>query len=197
MKGMKKIFYVVFVVLLNVSCISQDTKSYIKVRQGESSYPIVIRKSKENGKIWAIDIPYVFYVSKKTIEKIELRDFRTLSSLCSDIPTISLMYVKRDNDLIYPKSNDKIRFLRFKELECVVYIQYFNLYEIQDIQNWFSRDLENMRIENKDTLHIGNIQQLKSTTPHITKYVSQDDSVKILLYYKDSYHNIKVPIEFK
>lgn len=194
---MKKIFYVVFVVLLSISCVSQDTKSYIKVRQAESNYPVVIRKSKENGRIWAIDIPYVFYVSKKTLEKIDLRDFETLRSFSSDIPTTSLMYIKRNNDLICPKGNDKIRLLRFKELECVVYVQYFKLSEKQDIQNWFSHDLENMRMENKDTLHIGSIQQLKLTTPDIVKYISRRDSVKILFYYKNSYHNIEMALEIK
>ena len=192
---MKKILLIIISALILVSCSKVNVVDDIEINQIKSNYPVIL-KLREDGTACATMFPLAFNLSKKTLRKIRISDPSNFFHV-GPLPTTKKLFLKDGNDLIYPSYEQKE--LRFKTQEWVVYVQYFNISKEQHMQQLFSHYLERAKAEHKDTLHIGNIQQLKQSAPELLNKFLQGDSIRLNFYYQynDYYYNIILPVEIK
>ena len=195
---MKLIIYILLGSLILTSCSTANITKDVKIYQVESNYPTIL-KVREDGTAWAIFFPFVFKISKRTLSKVRLSNpsYLRFDKFGEWLPTTSLLYLQKDNDLIRPKDNDQLRFLQFREQEWVVYARYSNLSKEQDVQSFFASTLKRAELEQKDTLHTGTIQQLRQINPGLINGLLQGDSIEFDFVYKDNFHHIKLPVEIK
>ena len=65
------------------------------------------------------------------------------------------------------------------------------------VQQRFEKYLERMNAENKDTLHIGTMQELKNTNPQLLEDLLLGDSLTFDFHYDKFFNPIRLPIEIK
>lgn len=195
---MKRILLILFSVSVLVSCSKVNITKDVKINQVESDYPVILNPGKD-GTVYSIFFPLAFKISKRTLNKVRLSKptYLRFDEFGEWIPTASFLYYSEDNDLIWPKDNDKLRILQFREREWVLYARYCHLSKELYIQEFFASDLKRARSECKDTLHIGSMRQLKQTNPGLLNNLLQGDSIYFSFVAKQKFYHITLPVKIK
>lgn len=107
-----------------------------------------------------------------------------------------LMYIVESDTLSMTHGADKRRRLSQDTIKEFVFETRHALNEDSSTQTMLTQYLQKMRELDKDTLHIGSIQQLKKTNPTLLKNFLQDDSIYIS-FWKKRYYDIFLPVEIK
>ena len=191
---MKKVFFICIILLIN-ACGSNKN---ITVNQIQSKRPIIIHFDKEEDRVVIVSFPITFGILNHTNNNITLDNmvkyqYADIENYPQYWNTTIFPYLIEDEKLlttINPISRSVIS--SKNKREYVIYTRHFI-----HSQNLFSAYLEKMRQENKDTLHIESIQQLKQINPNFVNDFLQGDSIRFLFYYDKKFHTIVLPVEVK
>lgn len=192
---MIKIFYIIFTVLIAVSCVSPNFSDNVTIRQTKSDYSVVISKNEEDK---ALILFYLTYdIRKKSMCKIRLGDATYFSEKDRVFWCPATLYSIDADSLVYVNNAyNKKRFLCYFPQKYVVMGRHY-MRNFPNAQRILAPYFEKMKSEHKDTLHIGTIQQLKQTNPELMNELLQGDSIRFSFAYKNNLHNIKLPVEIK
>lgn len=197
---MKKVLCIIFATLIVLSCVSPNFSDNVSIHQTESDYSVVISRN-EDDKVFVLF--YLTYdIRKNKMYKIRLGSAkyfsekdRTEKDRTFWFPV--LLYSLNADSLVYVNdSYNKERFLSYFSRKYVIRGRHY-MKNFLDAQRILMPYFEKMKSEHKDTLHIGTIQQLKQTNPELMNVFLQGDSVEFTFYYKDRFHDIRLPIEIK
>ena len=187
-----------FLVLLFVieNCAS-NKKDLISIKQVKSPYQIAIERDKNNI-ISHVYLYLTYNIHKSSSKSIRLstpsyyNKYNRLTTWKS-----AILYSMEPDTLLFVNSvYNKKRFIDYDDQNYVVYaVNYIDT--IKSKQAVFIPYIEKMRIENKDTLHIGTIQEIRDKNPELVNGFLQGDSIRFVFYYDKGYHTITLPVEVK
>lgn len=193
---MKRIFYIIELVLILYGCASSDG---IKVNQISSKYPIILIKGIGTDKISAVRIPLAFQISKSSFQNIEFTHGGYWHN--SDLQKenyweagAALYYI--DNDSL--KRSKKAQKITFHKITYVLYTSHrLNHIKSDSLQCFFQPYIDRMTKEGKDTLHIGSIEEFDNTNPNIIADFLLGDSIGFLLYNGEKSSRYTYPVKVK
>jgi hypothetical protein len=167
----------ILIVYLLLSCKpNQDT---IEINQKTTDYQITLRLSRQYEKIIGIKFPQIINIKNNSNKK---ETFIKIDYKYNSIPKertygISLFSEKEDS-LIKISNNKKKEIDSYEKKQYVFYTRHF-VDSVSFIQNEFKPYITKMLTENKDTLHIGTVQEFKQNHGELFKALTKNDSISI------------------
>ena len=194
---MKKIFIILFILLLDACSSSKNVKDLIKVEQIESIYPVEIYATKSKNRIHAINYPLTYRIKKTNAETTYLirhGNYYYGNKYCYKGHWYGggTLFLCKDGML-----KEDVEYLNTDYNEYVAYTHHYDIDSTKSVQQMFQPYLEKMKQENKDTLHIESIQELKKINPELINGFLQGDSIRFRFRYGKKYGTITLPVEVK
>jgi len=187
------LFYLILIInTLQIAC--SQNKEPISIRQIESNHSVVLGADLDDDRIVQVKFYLTFDITNNTEDYVSL-SYPEYMYNSKFVREISRGW--RGGSLIYYYSNDTLMSTTGKnkqlgQLEKIPkkYVLLVSHTPSQDsiTQSMFSSYLEKMKIENKDTLHIGAISELKAKNSPIVELL-EGDSILLSFGRNDIYIN--------
>ena len=183
-------------VLLFLNCKSVNNK--ILVTQKKVNHEIMIRLAKDNkNRVLRIQFPNKIVLTNKSSKD---RDFLTIDYKYNNIPSnrnLNLgIYVNENEKLKRVRNNKKKTILSNSSLSFILYSRHF-VDSSKQTQQQFKPYVKKMLAANKDTLHIGTVDEFKLKHKKLFEKLTNNDSILIrFLEGKKLGERITVPVEW-
>ena len=189
---MKKISILIIFFICSCST-NRHIDDLVQIEQINSNYPVILRGDIEKNEIFALKFMFAYKIRKKSSKKIDLkRDCNYYSKRRGNWRGGNFAYLNKNGEL----SNDT-EYLDYNYKEYYVGYQYGYLDSDTLTQRIFQPYMEKTKQENKDTLHIESIQELKKINPELINGFLQGDSIRFRFRYGKKYGTITLPVEVK
>jgi len=197
----KLIFSLILIVSVFHTACSQN-KEPISVEQIPSNYSTILYANLEDSIIKGVRFYLTFDIANNTNEEVSIsfpeyiyNKKYTRDSYLGWIRSIH-MYFNHKGKLkpIFGKDMDGFEMLEKKPKEYV-FTTFHSPIKDPSVQSMFSTYLERMKAENKDTLHIGTIRELKAKNSPIVQLL-EGDSIIISFGREDLYLD-PIPVQLK
>jgi len=186
-------FYLILIVnIFHVTCSQNNEK--IRIVQVPSSFQTILYANSEKNIMESVQFYLTFDIKNNTDEDISLSfpEYIYAGKLSRDLfkewrEAIPIYYNQKDRleSVFSSETIDTVGKIE-KTAKKYTFITFNTLSKDSLIQSIFSSYLEKMRAENKDTLHIGTISELKQKNSPILKAL-EGDSIIISFNKRDVY----------
>ena len=150
----------------------------INVNFYDTEYSVILRKSEREKKITYIRLPKKLrlengFLTNRMFKRI-VYSYKINKDKC-----LGLVLYQKKNDSLSRISNNKKKAISAKEsLEYIYYTRHF-IDSTKSIQQQFKPYIEKMLAENKDTLHIGTVDEFKQQHKELFEKLTKNDSISI------------------
>jgi hypothetical protein len=164
--------------LIFAQCKSVNHK--IDITQKEVNQEIIIRSaSDDKNRIITIQFPNEIILSNNSSKNCDLL---TINYKYNNIPSnrnLNLgLYINKNDELIRVRNNKKKILPSKKDLNFIFYSRHF-VDSTKATQQQFTPYIAKMLAENKDTLHIGTVQEFKQKHKALFERLTKNDSISI------------------
>jgi len=200
---MKKIIFY-FIVLVNTFQIAcSQNKEPVTVEQVPSNYSSILYANSKEGKIISVKFYLTFDITNNTDDEISLSfpEYISKGTLLKQLyrgwRTVIPVYFNQNENLEIVFGNKEVEGLeKLKNTpKEYVFVARHEFSQDSSVQSLFSYYLEKIKIENKDTLHIGTITELKQKGSPILQSL-EGDSILISFGRNDIYLD-PIPVQIK
>lgn len=194
-------YFILLVNILQIAC--SQTKEPISIEQVSSNYSTILYANLQEEKIEGARFYLTFNITNNTNEEVNLSfpEYIYNGKLSRDPfkrwRTVTPIYFNKNNKLEIVFGNKEIEGLDKLENKPKQYVFVAGnvLSEDSSVQALFKPYLDQMKAENKDTLHIGTISELKAENSPILQAL-EGDSIIISFGRNDIYID-PIPVQIK
>ncbi|PID68991.1 MAG: hypothetical protein CR968_00205 [Flavobacteriia bacterium] len=164
----------IFILLILLSGCS-NTKKIVTL--DSTDLPVIIRFNTKYNFIYRVNLPVLVKLENNTPQteyflKIDYSYSPSSEGLGEDL------YEIVDDNLVIIKNNSKKRLSSFKNKRYIVY-SWYRLDTTKTTQQQFKPYIAKMLAENKDTLHIGTVEEFKQKHKELFEKLTKNDSISI------------------
>lgn len=195
-----KLFYLIVLISNSFQIACSQTKEPITVEQVPSEYSTILFTEKDE--ITGIRFYLAFDITNNTKEQINLsfpeyvyNKNYTRDSYLGWIRSIHMYFNHKGKlETVFDKDMDGLEMLDNKPKEYIFTTFHAPIKDLS-IQSMFSSYLDQMKAENKDTLHIGTISELKAKNSPILQLLEGDSL--IISFDKKGFYIDPIPVQIK
>ncbi len=170
----------------------------ITITQKEASQEIILRTAKDvKNYVIRIQFPKEIIISNNSLYTF---DILSLHYMYNNIPSnrnLDLGLYITENDTLKMIMNNKSKLIfPKKELRFIIYSRHF-VDDTKSIQEEFKPYIQKMLAQNKDTLHIGTVQEFKKKHKKLFELFTKNDSLSIQFLEKYKFGElITIPLKW-
>ena len=178
MNKLSKILIYFSLIFLASNC--DSIKRNIIINQKKTTTTIIIKSSLKDSIIYNIKIPNRLKIKNKSLlnESFIMIEYLYKDSLSNWANRNIELYKVKGKKLERISNNKKKTIPSNESLEYIYYTRHF-IDSTKSIQEQFKPYIEKMLAENKDTLHIGTVDEFKQKHKELFKKLTKNDSISI------------------